>query len=176
MNHQPFEDWLLNGKSLEPEEDRQLRIHLRDCKACSTLAEVTSALESPRMSSPVNGFIDRFQVRLQARKRALRRRNFLGFLLLTLVVVAFFLWISLLVVRPVFMSPADFLTEWVSRLLVLWTSFQAVESIFRMVMGLVPGFVKVGVWLLIILGAAGWTLVWFVSMKKFAGLPQGVKS
>ena len=29
MNHQPFEEWLLNDKNLTPSETRELDLHLR---------------------------------------------------------------------------------------------------------------------------------------------------
>ncbi len=46
MNHQPFEDWLLNDKSISQEQKRELDIHMRTCPYCSALAETGIALKS----------------------------------------------------------------------------------------------------------------------------------
>ena len=88
MDHRPFEDWLLNNQNLSADEKRQLNAHLQGCSSCSALAEVNLALKSVKMAEPAAGFAERFQVRLEAQKKALRRRNFWGFLLLTLSVLS----------------------------------------------------------------------------------------
>jgi hypothetical protein len=38
MDHRPYEDWLLDDERLTPEQDRDLRIHLRNCPECAALA------------------------------------------------------------------------------------------------------------------------------------------
>ena len=88
MDHRPFEDWLLNNETLSAEENRQLNAHLQGCCSCSALAEVNLALKTAKMAEPATGFAERFQMRLEAQKKAVRRRNFWGLLVLTLSVLS----------------------------------------------------------------------------------------
>jgi len=67
MNHQPFEDWLLNDKPITHEQKRELDVHLRICSYCAALAETGVALKSVRKASPQTGFTTRFQTRLVER-------------------------------------------------------------------------------------------------------------
>jgi len=66
MNHQPFEDWLLNDQPLTPIEKRDLDAHIRACKYCAALVEIGLELHSVRMVSPKPGFAGRFEKRLDA--------------------------------------------------------------------------------------------------------------
>ena len=175
MNHQPFEEWLLEQEILTPEQKRELQAHLRACTTCSALTEVDLALRSTRMAAPAAGFADRFRVRLEARKQVLRRRNYWGFFLLTLGVIAVLLWLSWLLLSPVIQSPVNTLASWFSWLITLWTSLQAMGRVSELFFQVLPGFVPPVIWLVIILGAGGWGLLWIVSLMKFTKLPQGVK-
>ena len=94
MDHRPFEGWLLDHKKLAAGEKRQLEAHLQVCSSCSALAEVNLALKSVTLAAPSAGFTDRFQVRLAAQKKALRRRNFWGFILLTISVLSVLTFIA----------------------------------------------------------------------------------
>ncbi len=75
MNHQPFEDWLLNDKLIDPKQKLELDAHLRMCADCSALAETGVALRSVKKISPAAGFTTRFQARLALQKAADRRRR-----------------------------------------------------------------------------------------------------
>jgi len=167
MNHQPFEDWLLANESLTPGQKSELQSHLRTCMSCSALAEVNVALRAVQQESPAAGFAGRFQVRLDARKLALRRRNILGFLLLTLAVIVVLLWISWPVLSPVIQSPVNTLAPLLSYLIALWTSLQAMGHVSQLFFDVIPGFVPPVVWMAIVLGAIGWGLLWIVSLMKF---------
>ena len=72
MNHQPFEEWLLNDKNLTPSETRELDLHLRTCVHCTALSATGLALRSANMIAPAAGFTLRFQQRLAAQKIAER--------------------------------------------------------------------------------------------------------
>jgi len=167
MNHQPFEDWLLANEPLTTAQKSELQSHLRTCTSCSALAEVNVALWSVQQAAPAAGFADRFHVRLEARKQILRRRNIWGFLLLTLAVIGVLLWISWPVLSPVIQSPVNALAPWLSYLIALWTSLQAMGHVSKLFFEVVPGFVPPVVWLAIVLGAGGWGMLWIVSLMKF---------
>ena len=78
MDHQPFEDWLLNAETLDPRQREELNAHLQGCRACSALSAVDHALQTARQVEPRRGFVNRFQLRLAGNKQGLRRRNALG--------------------------------------------------------------------------------------------------
>ncbi len=84
MNHQPFEDWLLEDQPLTLEQQRELQAHLRSCPACTAIAESNLALHSVHMISPAAGFARRFQTRLAHRREQQRWRQIIGTVILVL--------------------------------------------------------------------------------------------
>ena len=174
MDHRPFEDWLLNNQNLSIDEERQLNTHLQVCSSCTALAEVNLALKSVRMAAPAAGFADRFQVRLEAQKKALRLRNFWGFVLLALSVLAGLAWISWPVLTSLLHSPVDLLASWLSTLLSLWAAFQAMSHAGLVIFKVAPGFIPGYIWTIFLFAACGWSLLWVFSLIKFTKFPQGV--
>ena len=174
MDHRPFEDWLLNNQTLSVPEKRQLDTHLQGCSSCSALAEVNLALKSFTMAAPAAGFTDRFQVRLAAQKNALRRRNFWGFLVLTLSVLSVLTFISWPVITRLLQSPVDLLASWLGSLLSFWASLDAMAHAGFVLFRIVPGFIPAYVWPVVLFAACGWSLLWVFSLIKFSKFPQGV--
>ncbi|HEY5268773.1 MAG TPA: hypothetical protein VII97_00385 [Anaerolineales bacterium] len=174
MDHRPFEDWLLDNQSLTTDQKRQLNTHLRTCSSCTALVEVNLALKSVRVAAPAAGFADRFQVRLAAKKQSLRRRNFWGFVVLTLSVLGLFAWVSWPVLKDLVQSPVNLLASWISSLVSFWASLQAIFRAGMVLFKVVPGFVPAYIWAVILFAAGGWSLVWVVSLMKFTKYPQGV--
>ena len=173
MDHRPFEDWLLNAQTLSAEESRQLNVHLQSCSSCTALAEVNLALKSVKMAEPAAGFADRFQLRLEAQKAALRRRNFWGFLLLTLSVLSGLVSITLPILKSLIQSPVDWLASWLSTFVSIWASVEALFQGGRVILKVLPGFIPIYVWIVVLLFAGGWSLLWVISLKKFVKIPQG---
>ena len=173
MDHRPFEDWLLNNQTLSAEENRQLNTHLQSCSSCSALAEVNLALKSVKMVTPAAGFADRFQVRLEAQKKALRRRNFWGFLVLTISVLSGLVWIAVPVLKSIIQSPVDLLASWLSTVVSIWASSEALFQGGRVILKVIPGFIPVYVWIVVLLVAGGWSLLWVFSLMKFTRISQG---
>ena len=174
MDHRPFEDWLLETQLLTNDQKHQLNAHLRTCPSCTALAEVNLALKSVRVAAPATGFTNRFQVRLAARKQALRWRNFWGFSLLTLSVLGLLGWVSWPVLKDLIHSPVNLLASWISSLVSFWASLQAIFRAGMVLFKVVPGFVPVYIWAVILFAAGGFSLVWVVSLMKFTKYPQGV--
>ena len=94
MNHQPFEDWILNMVALTLQQQRELDSHVRSCGYCSALARTNRVLRSVKMAIPSSGFVERFQVRLAAAKALDRRRTILGLMLFTLGGLAVMGWLT----------------------------------------------------------------------------------
>jgi hypothetical protein len=174
MDHRPFEDWLLNNQILEADEKRQLNAHLQVCSSCSALAEVNLALKSVKMAEPSAGFADRFQVRLEARKQALRRRNLIGFLLLTVSVLSVLTWVTWPFLSSFLQSPVNVLASWLTSILSLWTAILAMTNTGVVLFKVVPGFIPAYVWTIVLFAGCGWSLLWVFSFIKIIKLPQGV--
>ncbi len=174
MDHRPFEDWLLADEPLSSQQKRELQAHLRTCTDCAALAEVNLALEAVKPAAPAVGFAGRFQVRLAAQKKALRRRNFFGFLVLSLIVIGIAGWLLWPVLSLALQSPVNLLATWFASLVSLWASLQAMESISSALLRVIPGFIPAYVWLGIIVAGGGSGLLWVLSLKKFTNYPRGV--
>ena len=173
MDHRPFEDWLLNNQNLSVDETRQLNSHLQGCSSCSALAEVNLALKSAKMAAPADGFANRFQMRLEAQKKALRRMNFWGFLLLTCSVLSGLVWTAWPVIKSLVQSPVDLLAAWLSTVVSIWSSVEALFQGGRVILKVLPGFIPVYVWIVVLLAAGGWSLLWVFSLMKFTKITQG---
>jgi hypothetical protein len=96
MNHQPFEDWLLNDQPLTPIEKRNLDAHIRTCEFCAALVETSLELHAVRMVLPMPGFAGRFQKRLAARRIADRRRRQWGLIMFLLGGAGLLFWLTAL--------------------------------------------------------------------------------
>lgn len=176
MNHQPFETWLMDDKSISPEQKRELDLHIRTCVYCTALVETGKALGSARMVSPAAGFTSRFEVRLAARKLADRRRRFWGAVLFTLGGLSLFVWLAGPFLASFYSSPA----AWISAL-VEWGIFfiitvQALSEAGSVLVRVLPGFLSPFAWMVLFSAAAGMSLLWSVSIWRFArrGVPRGV--
>jgi hypothetical protein len=174
MNHQPFEEWLLNDKLIDPKQKLELDAHLRTCSYCSALAETGQALRMVKKVSPAAGFSTRFQARLAMQKVAERRRRLWGAVLFTFGGVAILMWIAAPYLASFFASPATWITsliEWgVFVVTTLWAMVQA-GSVF---LDVIPGFIPAFVWMVLLSALAGIGLLWSVSIWRFVRVPRGV--
>jgi hypothetical protein len=166
MDHRPFEGWLLNDDALTPQQKRELNAHLQNCNSCSALAEVDLAFRSVQAAEPASGFVDRFQGRLAARKRALRLRNAVGFGLLAVSVAGVLLFLAWPVLQASFERPVDMLASGLSSLVSLWAALQALFHAGTVLFRVAPGFVPGYIWAILIFGLTGWSVVWAFSLLK----------
>lgn len=168
MNHLPFETWLLNEENLLPEQQRELKSHLRECEHCSALAEVNLALHSVKMVAPAPGFTVRFQKRLEG-KRALERRNRLaGALVLVFGGLGLTFWLAGPLLASFIGSPAEWIAAVVNFLLSLFSMAQAIGDIGSILLRVLPGFIPPIAWLVVISAASGFGLLWAVSIWRLA--------
>jgi hypothetical protein len=174
MDHRPFEDWLLDNQTLTTEQKRQLNTHLRVCSSCTAVAEVNLALNSVKDVAPAGGFTDRFQVRLGAKKKALQLRKYWGFLVLTLSTLGILGWLAWPILKDLIQSPVNLLASWITSLASFWAAIQAITRTGAVLFKVVPGFIPGFVWMVILVTAVGWSLVWVVSLMKFTKFSQGV--
>lgn len=174
MNHQPFEAWLLEGAPLTPEQKRELDSHMRTCTYCAALVETGIALKSVKMVSPAVGFSIRFQARLAARKLADRRRRFWGTILFVAGGLAILMWVTGPYLASFLDSPAGWLSAFVEWGVFLITTLQAMTQAGSVLLHIVPGFLSPFVWMILFSALAGLSLLWSVSIWRFAqrGVPR----
>lgn len=168
MNHRPFEDWLLENQSLTPEQNQELKKHLKTCTSCLALTEVDQMLKSSRMVTPRTGFTDRFQAKLATEKKLQRKRQLWG-----LVVLGFLTMVSMgLLAFQLFSvwlsSPAELFVAWVTWWVTLVSSIRTFGTIGLVFIKVVAGIVPLPLWLGIAGGSFLLVLVWVTSLWKLS--------
>jgi hypothetical protein len=174
MNHQPFEEWLLNHTRINREQLRELELHVQSCAYCAALLETDKMLRDLRMASPAVGFVTRFEARLAAQKAADRKRILLGLIFFVLSGVTLLFWAASPLLSAFLTSPASWITalvEWgIFLMTTLLASLQAGAVILDVLGELLPPFA----WMVLVSGAAGVSLLWSISIWRFVRVPQGV--
>ncbi|MFO7585296.1 MAG: hypothetical protein R6W69_11250 [Anaerolineales bacterium] len=155
MEHQPFEDWLLNDTHLMPEERRDLNRHIASCEPCASLARANLILRAAPVARPANGFALRFQHRLEAERNIQRRRAVIGVVLLALVSVALIFWMLAPLLPFLSLSPAQVFVHWVSALVYLSAAAQAAGIVGEVIFRFVLGVLSPSVWLLLLVITIG---------------------
>jgi hypothetical protein len=176
MNHQPFEEWLLNDKNLTATEKRELDLHLRTCVDCTALSATGLALRSANVIAPVSGFATRFQHRLAVQKIAERRRRFFGTVVLILGGVSLLGWFALPYLYAVITFPAQWITAVIGYLLFVVGSVQAITQVMTVLVRILPDFIPPYIWMVLISALAGFGLLWTISIWRFSRTPQGVSA
>ena len=174
MNHQPFEDWLLNETPITPEQKRELDSHVRSCAYCAVLVETGVALRSVKMTSPAEGFTARFQTRLAERKLMEKRRRVWGAILFVLGGLGFLLWLASPSILRFFSSPEAWIATLVEWGIFLITTLQAMGYAGSVLLRVIPDFMPPFVWMVLVSAFAGIGLLWTVSIWRFVRVPQGV--
>jgi anti-sigma factor RsiW len=174
MNHQPFESWLLDDNTITPEQKRGLDAHLRACPHCAALLETGRALKSVKMVSPASGFTARFQTRLAARKIADRRSRFWGTILFVAGGLSLLMWIAGPYLASFLASPASWLSALFEWGVFLISTLQAMVQAGSVLLHVVPGFLSPFAWMILLSALAGLSLLWSVSIWRFAqwGVPR----
>lgn len=177
MNHQPFEEWLLNDKNLTPAEKRELNLHLRTCSHCTALSATGLALRSANVAAPAAGFSMRFQQRLAAQKIAERRRKLWGMLVLILGGVTLLGWFAAPYIYTFLSAPVEWVTVIIGYFLFAMTSLQALAEVVTVMIRIVSDFMPPYLWMVLVSALAGFGLLWIISIWRFSNrAPQGVSA
>ena len=174
MNHQPFEDWLLNDKLINPKQKLELDAHVRICSYCSALAETGKALRMVKKVSPATGFSTRFQARLAMQRAAERRRRLWGAALFTFGGLVMLMWIAAPYLTSFFASPAAWITSFVEWGVFVVTTLWAMAQAGSIFLDIIPSFIPAFVWMVLVSALAGIALLWSVSIWRFVRVPRGV--
>jgi hypothetical protein len=174
MNHQPFEDWLLDDDTLTVQQQRQLQVHLRSCTSCSAIAASNLALHTRQLVNPQPGFTERFRPRLTAWKKEQLRRQAIG----TIVLVAAGLALIYAVAGPAMLEAVRSPAAWMRNVTVYVLSLFTVASVAGQVGGVVlrslSGLMPPGAWWAAVGGVLGLGILWVFVMRRSLRAPQGV--
>ena len=174
MNHQPFEEWLLNDKNLTPVEKRELDLHLRTCTVCTALTETGLALRSAPVAAPAAGFTLRFQQRLAAQKIAERRRRLWGMFVLLISGVGLLGWLTAPYLFAFFSAPVEWVTASIGYFLFVVNSMKALTETTTVLFNILQNFIPPYVWMVLASALGGLGLLWTISIWRFSHTPQGV--
>ncbi len=175
MNHQPFENWLLDEEPLTSQQQRDLQNHLRDCTICSGLADSNLALHTARMVAPASGFPARFQPRLAAWRREQLRRQAVGTVILVLIGVGLLYALAGPAMLNALRSPAAWLGEVTVYAVEVFALVRVVGQVGGILLQHVPAMLPTGTWTALILAAGLLGVMWIVAMRRLARAPQGVE-
>ncbi len=172
MDHRPYEDWLLNDERLTPEQDRDLRIHLRNCPECAALSRANLALRSAPVTVPAEGFALRFQVRLAAERKVQRRRSLIGLFLMVVVGVGGLLWLLSPYLPYLALPPAQLVSLWISNLVYLALTARVVGALGNTLLNVLASFIPTYVWALSVALLGGMGFLWTFSFRRVGKYSQ----
>jgi hypothetical protein len=172
MNHQPFEDWLLNDKPITQEQKRELEMHIRTCAYCSALAETGIALKTVKKTSPQPGFTNRFQARLAERKLVEQRRKLWGSVLFTIGGLVLLMGIASPFLLGFLSAPATWIAAFVQWVVFILTTLEALAQAGSVFVRILPDFLSPFGWMVLISAFAGVSLLWTVSIWRFVRVPR----
>jgi hypothetical protein len=174
MNHQPFEDWLLEDQHLTAQQERDLQTHLRGCTSCSAIAGANLALRSAREAIPADGFTERFGIRLAAWRREQRWRQILGTIVLVFGGLTLLYWLTGSIVWTVLRSPSAWITAAVGYFVFFLASAHLITEVSRILLDALRNLIPPGGWLALSLVFAGLGFLWTVSLRRFTQRGDGV--
>jgi hypothetical protein len=172
MDHRPYEDWLLNDERLTPEQERDLRTHLRSCPSCATLAQANMALRAAPVIFPAEGFALRFQTRLIAERKIQRRRSIIGSFLLAVVGMGLLAWLALPFLPYLTLSPSQLMTLWLSNVVYIALTVRTVGVLGTTLLNVLASFVPAYVWVFSLVLFSGLGFLWNVSLRRVGKYAQ----
>lgn len=172
MDHRPYEDWLLNDERLAPDQDRDLRIHLRNCPECAALAKANMALRSAPVTAPAAGFTLRFQARLVAQRKVQFRRSLIGLSLLGIVGLGGLVWLFLPYLPYLRLTPGQLAGLWISNLVYLALTVRALAALGNTLLNVLVTLVPPFAWAFSLLMLGGLGFLWTISFRRAGKILQ----
>jgi hypothetical protein len=172
MDHRPYEDWLLDDERLTPEQDRDLRIHLRNCPDCAALSRSNMALRSAPVTAPAEGFALRFQARLAAERKVQRRRSLIGLFLMAVVGVGGLSWLLFPYLPYLTLPPAQLASLWLGNLVYLALAARVVGVLGITLLNVLASFIPTYVWVLSVALLGGLGFLWTFSFRRVGKYSQ----
>jgi hypothetical protein len=174
MNHQPFEDWLLDDESLTTQQQRELQVHLRSCTLCSAIAASNLELHTKHLATPQPGFTERFRPRLIVWKKEQLRRQAIGTIVLVAAGVALLYAVAGPAMLEAVRSPAAWMRDVTVYVLSLFTMARVAGQVGGVVIRSLSGLIPTGAWWAVMAGGFGLGVLWTFEMRLRLRAPQGV--
>ena len=174
MDHRPYKDWLLNDERITSDQDRDLRVHLRNCPECAALARANLALRSAPVTAPAAGFALRFQTRLQAERKVQRRRSLLGFSILAVVGMSGIFWLLFPFLPYLSLPPTQLASLWLNNLIYIALTARALGALGNTLLNVLASLVPPYVWVLSMLLLGGTGFLWTISIRRVSKFLQSV--
>jgi hypothetical protein len=176
MNHRPFEDWLLEDRSLNSKERQALEAHLHTCRSCAAIAESNLALHSARRVSAPVGFAERFEKRLdrwQARQKWLQLA---GTVVLVAAALAVLYAVVGMALEQALRAPADWLTAGAVYMVFVVETLQVVSETGGIILRDLLTVLSPASWVALVAAASAVAAAagWWAS--RMATIPQGARS
>jgi hypothetical protein len=177
FNHMYFEDLMLSGEDLKPDQKQALEAHLQECEGCRQLSaawhSVEHQLSSAPAFSPQPGFTARWLKRLEQDQQKIHRRQTLAILLFGMGGAALLLTSLGLLVTPILGSSKIYFLTWVYRWMSEITPISSagviVSNFMRTLINVIPPYG----WMLIVGIASELLVIWFVTIR-FLSNPRRV--
>jgi hypothetical protein len=174
MNHQPYENWILDGRPQDRQEKEQFELHLKECPECFRLQQswerVHSQIKAAPFKSAPDGFVPRWKIEFAQRIR-LQERKQARTMLISLGSGAGAILIAL---AAVLLPKFSFISIFVGFVSTLIRLFDNLQKLWGLAVGLiqnapttlliVSGILIAG-WISLILFAWGIS-IWRVSLKE----------
>ena len=172
MDHRLYKDWLLNDERLPPDQDRDLRIHLRSCPECNALAQANLSLRSATVINPVNGFVLRFQVRLAAQRKLQRRQTLIGLSLLAVVGLGGIFWLLAPYLPYLALPPAQLAGLWISNMVYLALAARVMSALGNTLLSVLGSLIPIYAWALALVILGGIGFFWTKSVHRMGKITQ----
>ncbi len=177
MNHQPYENWILDEIQLTPQEEDSLNQHLKECQGCYQLSNSWNKVRAQIKSTPVKpapaGFVRRWNEQLATRQKDQERRQ-ARTLFISLASGAGAIMIALAVILLPDFSFISLMVGFLSAIVRVFSGIESLWSVLRSIVTTAPTITLVVSGLLL----AGWislaAFAWGISIWRITS--KGVKS
>jgi len=174
MNHQPYEEWILDEVQIDPQEQDSLNQHLKECPECYKLYHSWNKVQNQIRSTPVKaapaGFMRRWKTDFASRQQEQERRQ-ARTLLISLASGAGAVMIALAVILLPDFSVISLLVGFMTTIIKLFSGIESLWSVTRNIIDSAPTITLIISGLLIAgwisLAAFAWGLsIWRITTKR----------
>jgi hypothetical protein len=179
MNHQPFEDWILDERTLTPEEHVELEEHLKVCENCMKLSKGLSAtsriLQLSPMISPQPGFSQRWESYFQKRKEDEQRQ--LALKIFGIVsVICLLLYLSLGASQiNLNQSPLQLFTALSVNIIGFVSSLFAVRDSIVIFLNVIPAWIPILFSIIVTVYVIIWTCIWLIAVWRTPKIQRSMR-
>jgi uncharacterized membrane protein YgdD (TMEM256/DUF423 family) len=177
MNHQPYENWILDEVQINSQEQDSLKAHLKECPECFKLYHSWNKVHAEIKTTPAQpapaGFMRRWKYEFASRQREQERRQ-ARTLFISLASGAGAILIALAVILLPDFSFISLLVRFLSTVVQLFSGIESVVSLSRNLINSAPTITLIISGLFI----AGWiclaVFAWGISIYRIT--TKGVKN